>query len=105
MYLGIVSSLPTDPVEWKRSYGRTTKSVYVEVEFQPFHVDSLMKVTNMICILLYNLVCINCNVISIASFFNAISGYDVLSTCSEFGARIADFRSHSTTCFTQEEVY
>jgi len=40
---GIVSSLPTEPVEWKRSYGRTSKSVYVEVEFQPFNVEALVK--------------------------------------------------------------
>ena len=56
--VGIVSSLPTDPVEWKRSYGRTTKSVYVEVEFQPFHVDSLMKV--MYKALQYNVIFSSC---------------------------------------------
>ena len=75
--VGIVSSLPTDPVEWKRSYGRTTKSVYVEVEFQPFHVDSLMKV--MYKVLQYNLIFSACvlticsdperNELSILQFF------------------------------------
>ena len=28
---GLVSGLPTEAVEWKRSYGRNSKQVYVEV--------------------------------------------------------------------------
>ena len=44
---GIVSSLPSEAVEWKRSYGRTSKSVFVEVEFQPFDVEELVKVEGL----------------------------------------------------------
>ena len=40
---GIVSNLPTELVEWKRSYGQTLKSIYVEVEFQPFNIEALVK--------------------------------------------------------------
>ena len=31
---GLVSGLPTEAVEWKRSYGRTTRQVYVECDFE-----------------------------------------------------------------------
>ena len=41
----MVSSLPTEAVEWKRSYGRTSKSVYVEAEFHPIDVEALLKVS------------------------------------------------------------
>jgi len=41
----LVSSLPTEAVEWKRSYGRTSKSVYVEAEFHPIDVEALLKVS------------------------------------------------------------
>ncbi|KAG1691507.1 Trafficking protein particle complex subunit 10 [Nymphon striatum] len=35
--------LPQEPVEWRRSYGRPTKTVYVEAEFVPFSDDILLE--------------------------------------------------------------
>ena len=36
---GLVSGLPTEAVEWKRSYGRASRQVYVECEFQTWSQD------------------------------------------------------------------
>ena len=33
---GLVSGLSTEAVEWKRSYGRHSRQVYVECDFQPW---------------------------------------------------------------------
>ena len=33
---GLVSGLTTEAVEWKRSYGRHSRQVYVECDFQPW---------------------------------------------------------------------
>jgi len=38
---GLVSGLPTEAVEWKRSYGRNSRQVYVEVSFQPFSAETV----------------------------------------------------------------
>ena len=40
---GLVSGLPTEAVEWKRSYGRNSKQVYVEVSFQPFSAETVVS--------------------------------------------------------------
>ena len=37
---GLVSGLSTEAVEWKRSYGRHSRQVYVECDFQPWSQDS-----------------------------------------------------------------
>ena len=36
---GLVTGLPTEAVEWKRSYGRASRQVYVECEFQAWSPD------------------------------------------------------------------
>lgn len=41
LFKGLVSGLPTEAVDWKRSYGRTSKSVYVEANFTPFDSEIL----------------------------------------------------------------
>ena len=38
-----MQALPQDPTEWRRSYGRAVKSVYVEASFIPFSKDILPK--------------------------------------------------------------
>jgi len=43
---GLVSGLPTEAVEWKRSYGRNSRQVYVEVSFQPFSAEDLVSTTS-----------------------------------------------------------
>eukprot|EP00092_Neocalanus_flemingeri_P030096 GFUD01032674.1.p1 GENE.GFUD01032674.1~~GFUD01032674.1.p1 ORF type:complete len:1160 (-),score=402.30 GFUD01032674.1:238-3717(-) len=40
---GLVSGLPTEAVEWKRSYGRNSRQVYVEVSFQPFSAETVIS--------------------------------------------------------------
>jgi len=42
---GLMSGLPTEAVEWKRSYGRTSRSVYVETNFVPFNAENLPSKT------------------------------------------------------------
>ena len=37
------NALPQDCAEWRRSYGRPIKSVYVEASFVPFSKDILPK--------------------------------------------------------------
>lgn len=39
----LVQALPQDPTEWRRSYGRVVKSVYVEASFISFGKDVLPK--------------------------------------------------------------
>lgn len=39
----IVSSIPQDTCEWKRSYGRSLKNVRIEAAFQPFDIEMLEK--------------------------------------------------------------
>jgi hypothetical protein len=41
---GLHSGLPTEAVEWKRSYGRSSRTVLVEVDFLPFNAEELMQV-------------------------------------------------------------
>jgi len=43
---GLVSGLPTEAVEWKRSYGRNSRQVYVEVSFQPFSAEDLISTSS-----------------------------------------------------------
>ena len=43
---GLVSGLPTEAVEWKRSYGRNSRQVYVEVSFQPFSAEDLINTSS-----------------------------------------------------------
>jgi hypothetical protein len=47
LFLGLEASLieglPRDPSEWRRSYGRASKSVYVESKFEAFSEDKLSK--------------------------------------------------------------
>ena len=38
---GLVSGLPTEAVEWKRSYGRTSRQVYVECDFHQWSSESI----------------------------------------------------------------
>ena len=38
---GLVTGLPTEAVEWKRSYGRASRQVYVECEFQAWSQPDL----------------------------------------------------------------
>ena len=38
---GLASGLPTEAVEWKRSYGRTSRQVYVECDFHQWTVESM----------------------------------------------------------------
>ena len=40
---GLVSGLPTEAVEWKRSYGRNSRQVYAEVSFQPFSAETVVS--------------------------------------------------------------
>jgi len=40
---GLVSGLPTESVEWKRSYGRNSRQVYVDVGFQPFNAELVLN--------------------------------------------------------------
>jgi len=47
---GLVSGLITEAVEWKRSYGRTSRQVYVECEFQQWNMENVSSgssVTNI----------------------------------------------------------
>ncbi|XP_033120524.1 trafficking protein particle complex subunit 10-like [Anneissia japonica] len=37
----LIQSLPRDPVEWRRSYGRAPKTISVDVQFVPFSIDIL----------------------------------------------------------------
>ncbi|GLH14883.1 Uncharacterized protein GBIM_19313 [Gryllus bimaculatus] len=39
----LVQSLPQEPAEWRRSYGRPVKSVYVGASFVPFSKETLPK--------------------------------------------------------------
>ncbi|XP_033635509.1 trafficking protein particle complex subunit 10-like [Asterias rubens] len=39
----LFNTLPRDPVEWRRSYGRAPKLVYVDVAFVPFNTEDLAK--------------------------------------------------------------
>ncbi|KAG8225562.1 hypothetical protein J437_LFUL002079, partial [Ladona fulva] len=39
----ITQSLPQEPTEWRRSYGRPVKSVFVDASFVPFAADILPK--------------------------------------------------------------
>ena len=41
---GLHAGLPTEAVEWKRSYGRSSRTVCVEVDFQPFNAEELIQV-------------------------------------------------------------
>ncbi|XP_066949278.1 trafficking protein particle complex subunit 10 [Macrobrachium rosenbergii] len=40
---GLVTSLPQESVEWRRSYGRPSRCVHVEVDFVPFSEECLVK--------------------------------------------------------------
>ena len=40
---GLVTGLPTEAVEWKRSYGRASRQVYVECEFHPWSQELVSK--------------------------------------------------------------
>lgn len=40
---GLVTALPQESVEWRRSYGRPSRCVHVEVEFVPFAEECLVK--------------------------------------------------------------
>ena len=42
---GLISGLPTESIEWKRSYGRSSRSVYVETNFVPFNAENLPSKT------------------------------------------------------------
>lgn len=39
----IINNIPLEPTEWRRSYGRPVKSVYIESAFVPFNKDNLPK--------------------------------------------------------------
>lgn len=40
---GLVTGLPQESVEWRRSYGRPSRCVHVEVDFVPFSEECLVK--------------------------------------------------------------
>ncbi|XP_076035164.1 SIDL trafficking protein particle complex subunit 10 isoform X2 [Oratosquilla oratoria] len=40
---GLVSSLPQESVEWRRSYGRPSRCVHVEVDFVPYSEECILK--------------------------------------------------------------
>ena len=40
---GLVSVLPTEAVEWKKSYGRNSRQVYVRISFQPFTAETVAR--------------------------------------------------------------
>ncbi|XP_045138817.1 trafficking protein particle complex subunit 10-like isoform X2 [Portunus trituberculatus] len=42
---GLVTGLPQESVEWRRSYGRPSRCVHVEVDFVPFFEECLVKET------------------------------------------------------------
>lgn len=42
---GLVTGLPQESVEWRRSYGRPSRCVHVEVDFVPFSEECLVKET------------------------------------------------------------
>ena len=42
---GLADGLPQEAVEWKRSYGRTSRTVYVETNFVPFNAQQLTSRT------------------------------------------------------------
>ena len=39
---GLKSGLPNEAVEWKRSYGRQSRQVYIEAEFVPFSAETVV---------------------------------------------------------------
>ncbi|XP_022100695.1 trafficking protein particle complex subunit 10-like [Acanthaster planci] len=39
----LLNTLPRDPVEWRRSYGRVPKMIFVDVAFVPFNHEQLAK--------------------------------------------------------------
>ena len=45
---GLVSGLNTEAVEWKRSYGRHSRQVYVECDFQPWSPESSSDSSNLL---------------------------------------------------------
>ncbi|KAH9632587.1 hypothetical protein HF086_012394 [Spodoptera exigua] len=44
----LVAAIPQDSCEWRRSYGRATKSVYLEASFTKFNKDRVQNELNLL---------------------------------------------------------
>lgn len=44
----LVAAIPQDSSEWRRSYGRITKFVYLEASFTKFNNDKLQSELNLL---------------------------------------------------------
>lgn len=44
----LVAAIPQDSCEWRRSYGRATKSVYLEASFTKYNKDRVQPELNLL---------------------------------------------------------